>query len=173
MRCISHYDSPLGKVLLEAEEERLTGLWFEGQKYFPDCRFCEKRELPVFQTAKNWLDVYFSGNEPDFEVPLRFEGTEFQNMVWEILCGIPYGHTATYGEIAGEIAKRRGLEYMSARAAGNVVGHNRISILVPCHRVVGADGSLTGYAGGTDRKRALLELESRTLPGKRLLLRQR
>lgn len=161
MQYISHYQSPMGEILLAADEIGLTGLWFEGQKYFALYldKEHEEKELPVFETAKRWLDIYFSGREPDFTVPLHFTGTDFQNEVWEILYSIPYGKTTTYGEIAKQIAARRGLPRMSAQAVGGAVGHNEISIIVPCHRVVGSNGSLTGYAGGIDKKVKLLELE--------------
>lgn len=170
MQYINHYDSPLGKILLASDGRGLAGLWFEGQKYFAlqlgdaGCR-AKTRDLPIFVEAKRWLDIYFSGKEPDFNVPVHLEGTEFQQEVWEILCGIPYGRTTTYGEIAGKLADRRGLERMSAQAVGGAVGHNPVSIMVPCHRVVGADGSLTGYAGGIDRKIALLEIEKTDMSG--------
>lgn len=161
MQYISHYQSPLGGILLAADEIGLTGLWFEGQKYFALYldKEHEEKEVPVFETAKKWLDIYFAGNEPDFQVPLHFTGTEFQNEVWEILYSIPYGKTMTYGEIAKRIAEKRGLERMSAQAVGGAVSHNEISIIVPCHRVVGTNGSLTGYAGGIEKKVALLKLE--------------
>lgn len=161
MQYVSHYSSPLGPILLAADDIGLTGLWFEGQKYFAlhlDPKR-EERELPPFETAKRWLDLYFSGKEPDFSVPLHFTGTDFQNEVWRILCAVPYGQTTTYGEIARQLARERGLPHMSAQAVGGAVGRNRISVIVPCHRVVGTDGSLTGYAGGIDRKRKLLALE--------------
>lgn len=161
MQYISHYHSPLGDILLAADSAGLTGLWFEGQKYFAlylDKEHDEK-ELPVFEEAKRWLDIYFSGKNPDFQVPLHFTGTDFQNEVWEILYAIPYGQTTTYGEIAAQLAKKRGLPRMSAQAVGGAVGHNEISIIVPCHRVVGASGSLTGYAGGIEKKIELLRLE--------------
>ena len=161
MQYTSRYRSPLGEMLLAADETGVTGLWFAGQKYFArhlDKEHAEK-EIPLFATVKQWLDVYFAGQEPDFTVPLHFTGTAFQNEVWGILCAIPYGRTTTYGEIAKQLAARRGLPHMSARAVGGAVGHNPISILVPCHRVVGLGGSLTGYAGGLERKRCLLALE--------------
>ena len=155
------YASPLGNILLAADSAGLTGVWFHGEKFF--ARYLEEqheeRETPLLQRAKRWLDVYFSGKEPDFTVPLHFGGTDFQNEVWRILCTIPYGRTTTYGEIAKQIARRRGLSRMSAQAVGGAVGRNSISIIVPCHRVIGANGSLTGYAGGLDKKRALLTLE--------------
>ena len=161
MQYISHYQSPLGDILLAADEIGLTGLWFEGQKYFAlylDQEH-EEKEVPVLEQTKKWLDVYFSGREPDFTVPFHFIGTDFQKEVWKILVAIPYGQTTTYGEIAKQLAAKQGLKRMSAQAVGGAVGHNEISILVPCHRVVGANGSLTGYAGGIDKKVALLKLE--------------
>ena len=161
MQYISHYRSPIGNILLAADEIGLTGLWFEGQKYFAlhlD-KEREEKEIPLFEKVKQWLDIYFSGKEPDFTVPLHFAGTDFQKEVWEILCAIPYGQTMTYGEIAKQIAAKKGLLRMSAQAVGGAVGHNEISIIVPCHRVVGANGSLTGYAGGIEKKMYLLKLE--------------
>ena len=161
MQYTSHYRSPIGNILLAADEIGLTGLWFEGQKYFALYldKEHEERELPIFEKVKEWLDIYFSGKAPGFNVPLHFTGTVFQNEVWEILCTIPYGRTMTYGEIAKQIAAKKGLPRMSAQAVGGAVGHNGISVLVPCHRVVGANGSLTGYAGGIDKKIKLLQLE--------------
>ncbi len=161
MHCTSHYQSPLGSILLAADEMGLTGLWFEGQKYYALTldKAHEEQDLPVFQKTRRWLDLYFSGQKPDFCPPLHFNGTPFQNAVWEILTEIPYGETVTYGQIAKMLASKRGLSSMSAQAVGGAVGHNPISILVPCHRVVGSSGSLTGYAGGIHRKIALLKLE--------------
>ncbi len=165
MQYTSKYESPLGSILLEADEVGLTGLWFEGQKYFTCCPDKEEeakgmeQEPPVFEEARKWLDIYFSGKEPDFRLPLHFTGTEFQKEVWEILYRIPYGQTTTYGSIAARLAKKKGIERMSAQAVGGAVGRNKISIIVPCHRVVGANGSLTGYAGGIDKKIVLLKLE--------------
>lgn len=162
MQYTCKYKSPLGDMLIEADEIGLTGLWFEGQKYFPynSDEKGEGQALPVFEQAKKWLDIYFSGQKPDFDIPLHFTGTVFQKEVWEILCSIPYGQTTTYGDIAKQLAKKRGLRKMSAQAVGGAVGHNKISIIVPCHRVIGSNGSLTGYAGGIDKKAALLELEN-------------
>ena len=162
MQYTTFYESPIGRMLLAADDAGLTGLWFEGQKYFARCldRETEEKELPVFAEAKRWLDIYFSGKEPDFTPPLHFTGTDFQKEVWEILCAIPYGQTMTYGAIADRLAKKRGLSRMSAQAVGGAVGHNNLSIIVPCHRVVGSDGSLTGYAGGIERKTFLLNLEN-------------
>ncbi len=162
MQYTNRYSSPLGSMMLASDGQALTGLWFEGQKYFAYHlgREHTERELPVFGQAKQWLGIYFSGKEPGFQVPLHFTGTAFQNEVWEILCGIPYGRTVTYGGIAKQLAERKGTGRVSARSVGGAVGHNPISILVPCHRVIGANGSLTGYAGGMARKQALLELEN-------------
>lgn len=161
MQYTSKYKSPLGNILLAADEKGLTGLLFEGQKYFALYldKEHEEKELPVFRETKRWLDIYFTGKEPDFKLPLHFTGTSFQNEVWEILYTIPYGKTTTYGEIARLLAQKKGLSQMSAQAVGGAVGHNEISIIVPCHRVVGASGSLTGYAGGIDKKIKLLKLE--------------
>lgn len=162
MQYITHYQSPLGNILLAADDIGLTGLWFEGQKYYALYldKEHEEKEIPLFADVKRWLDIYFSGKEPDFQLPLHFTGTDFQNEVWEILYSIPYGKTMTYGEIAKQIASNRGLKRMSAQAVGGAVGHNEISIIIPCHRVVGTNGSLTGYAGGIDKKVALLTLEN-------------
>lgn len=161
MQYTCRYDSPLGGILLAADEVGLTGLWFEGQKYF--ALYLDKdhvqKDMPVFDLAKKWLDIYFSGREPDFKVPLHFTGSAFQNEVWEILYAIPYGQTMTYGQIAQLLAKKKGLTRMSAQAVGGAVGRNEISVIVPCHRVVGSSGSLTGYAGGIDKKIELLKLE--------------
>ena len=161
MQYTSYYYSPLGDILLAADDIGLTGLWFEGQKYFALnlSGEHEEKEIPLFKKVKQWLDIYFSGKKPDFNVPLHFTGTSFQNRVWEILCTIPYGQTVTYAGIAKQIADEKGLLYMSAQAVGRAVGHNEISIIVPCHRVVGTNGSLTGYAGGIDKKIKLLQLE--------------
>lgn len=156
-----NYSSIFGNITLAGSEEALTGLWFEGQKYFGDSLPKEhsKKKLPIFDETVRWLDIYFSGKAPDFTPPLFFDTTPFRREVWEILLSIPYGKTMTYGEIADRLAERKGLERMSARAVGGAVGHNAISIIVPCHRVVGANGSLTGYSGGIDKKIRLLELE--------------
>ena len=161
MQYISHYQSPVGAILIAADDIGLTGLWFEGQKYFAlhlDAEH-EEKEIPLFGTVKRWLDIYFSGKEPGFTVPLHFTGTVFQKEVWEILLSISYGKTMTYGEIAKKLAAKRGLPRMSSQAIGGAVGHNEISIIVPCHRVVGTNGNLTGYAGGLDKKVQLLRLE--------------
>lgn len=161
MQYTSKYKSPLGEIMIAADEKGLTGLWFIGQKYF--ALYLDKendeKEVQILKDAKKWLDIYFSGKEPNFKLPLHFTGTDFQNEVWEILYSIPYGKTMTYGEIANILAKRKGLKRMSAQAVGGAVGKNEISIIVPCHRVVGTNGSLTGYAGGISKKIALLKLE--------------
>ncbi len=157
----SNYTSPLGKILLAADEVGLRGLWFDGQKYFardlPDER--TEAEPPALSETKRWLDLYFDGQEPDFLPPLHPVGSQFRQEVRKILLRIPYGKTVTYGEISKQLADRMGLESMSAQAVGGAVGHNEISIIIPCHRVVGSGGNLTGYAGGIDRKIKLLELE--------------
>lgn len=159
-------DSPLGKLTLASDGEALTGLWFEGQKHFAAglSDAAEERPLPVFAETARWLELYFAGDAPDFTPPLRPSGTPFQREVWALLRQIPYGGTATYGELAARIGEVRGLSRFSARAVGGAVGRNPISLLIPCHRVLGADGSLTGYAGGTERKAALLRLEGVLLP---------
>lgn len=161
MRYRETFRSPLGTVTLASDGDSLTGLWFEGQRYYPGGleQESEEKDLPVFREVRDWLEGYFSGKDPGPLPPLRAEGTGFQKEVWTVLRAIPYGQTRTYGDIARELARRRGLVQMSARAVGGAVGRNPISILVPCHRVVGASGSLTGYAGGLERKTALLKLE--------------
>ncbi|WP_418554570.1 methylated-DNA--[protein]-cysteine S-methyltransferase [Longibaculum muris] len=157
-----HFILSLGEILIAADEIGLTGLWIEGQKYY--ALYLDKenqeKETQILKDTKRWLDIYFSGQEPNFKLPLHFTGTDFQNEVWEILYSIPYGKTMTYEEIADVLAKRKGLKRMSAQAVGGAVGHNEISIIVPCHRVVGSQGSLTGYAGGIEKKVSLLKLEN-------------
>lgn len=156
-----HYDSPLGGILLAADEVGLTGLWFDGEKYFADTLDPEHKaqETPILRKAKCWLDVYFRGQEPDFTPPLHPIGSPFRQEVWALLLQIPYGQTMTYGALAKQLAAMHGLSRMSAQAVGGAVGHNEISIIIPCHRVVGTNGSLTGYAGGIDKKAKLLTLE--------------
>ena len=145
--------SPLGNILLSADEVGLTGLWFDGGRYYADTLPEEhvERETPILMDTKRWLDVYFTGREPDFTPPLHPIGSPFRQTVWQLLLEIPYGQTTTYGALLGG--------GMSAQAVGGAVGHNPISIIVPCHRVIGANGSLTGYAGGIDKKIGLLTLE--------------
>ena len=156
------FNSPLGGITLASDGEALTGLWFDGQKYFAASleKEHEERMLPVFDLADKWLNLYFSGSEPGFLPPLLMRTTEFRKTVWEILLSIPYGKTMTYGEIADRIAAGRRLSRMSAQAVGGAVAHNAISLMIPCHRVVGTDGSLTGYAGGLEKKIWLLEMEN-------------
>lgn len=150
----NHYASPIGTIRLEADDAGLTGLWFaEAVSHEEECN------LPVFNDTKRWLAIYFSGKEPDFRVPFHYHGTDFQNTVWDILCTIPYGKVVTYGDIAKQIAAQRGIRRMSAQAVGGAVGSNPISIIVPCHRVIGANGNLVGYGGGLDKKIALLKTE--------------
>ncbi|GFH40206.1 methylated-DNA--[protein]-cysteine S-methyltransferase [Lactococcus insecticola] len=157
------YQSPLGQLTLASDGKNLNSLWFENQKYFgatlPDSVLTSD-ELPVFADVKAWLDMYFSGDQSDpSDLPLSPIGSDFRQEVWQFLREIPYGSLVTYGDIAKMIARKRGLVSMSAQAIGGAVGHNPLSIIVPCHRVVGQNGSLTGYAGGIDRKIRLLELE--------------
>ena len=167
MEYTTKYPSPVGVLLLASDGQALTGLWIENQKYYGATLQQEhqkKDDLPVFDEVKKWLDRYFAGEQPSVsELPLAPTGSPFRRKVWEILCEIPYGKTTTYGEIAKRIAAAEGKATMSGQAVGGAVGHNPISIIIPCHRVVGAGGSLTGYAGGIDVKRRLLELEGADL----------
>ena len=155
MKYISYYDSPLGSMLLASDGKSLTGLWFVNQKYYAKNLDNDALEinLEIFALTKKWLNIYFKGLNPDFNIPIKFYGTDFQNRVWQSLLDIPYGYTTTYGKLAS-------LLHTSARAIGTAVGKNPISIIVPCHRVVGKNNSLTGYAGGIDKKEYLLKLES-------------
>ena len=158
-----NYSSPLGGITIVSDSEAVIGVWFDGQRYFADTvsgklEFSEK--LPILRGACEWLERYFNGENPSIkELPLAPQGNGFRQRVWDILCKIPYGETVTYGYIAKEIANSLGRKSMSAQAVGGAVGHNPISIIIPCHRVVGSNGSLTGYAGGIDKKIKLLELE--------------
>lgn len=160
MRYTDNYISPMGNIVLAGDGTALTGLWFEGQKWFGAglTDGAERAELPVFGQTKKWLDIYFGGGEPAFTPAVALRGSEFQIAVWNVLSAIPYGKTVTYGEIAKNLTAVTGRK-TSARAVGSAVGRNPVSIIVPCHRVLGADGSLTGYAGGVERKRELLRLE--------------
>ena len=153
------YDSPLGRILLSGKDGKLTGLWFEGQKHFAATleEEHEEKELPVFQETARWLDLYFQGKEPSFLPDLSVRTTPFRKKVCEALLKIPYGKTMTYRQV-GELVRKEG-ENISFRAIGSAIAHNPISIIIPCHRVLGSDGSLTGYAGGVERKRRLLEME--------------
>lgn len=158
---VSYYKSPIGDITMASDSDGLCGLWFDGQKYFASTvkGETEERELPVFEQTKKWLDIYFSGKEPDFMPKLVLNGSEFRRSVWNILLTISYGSVMTYGEIAKIIAQKNGVAKMSAQAVGGAVGHNPVSIIVPCHRVVGTNGNLTGYAGGIDKKISLFKIE--------------
>ncbi|MDF9866635.1 methylated-DNA-[protein]-cysteine S-methyltransferase [Bacilli bacterium PM5-3] len=159
----TYYPSSIGIITLASDGENLVGLWNENQKYYGASineTMIENNNLEVFEKAFKWLDDYFSGMKPDISLlPLAPNGNEFRKDVWKILCDVPYGKTITYGEIAKKIAQKKGLKSMSAQAIGGAVGHNPISIIIPCHRVVGSNNSLTGYAGGIDKKIKLLEIE--------------
>ena len=156
-----HYQSPIGGITMASDGEAIIGLWFDGQQYVSDMLDQEHQErlLPVFEATCRWLGIYFSGKEPDFTPPLSLRTTRFRKRVWQILLSIPYGKTMTYGEIAELLAREMSLKKMSAQAVGGAVGHNAISLIIPCHRVVGTNGQLTGYAGGLDKKQRLLDLE--------------
>ena len=151
------YSSPLGEMLIASDGEAICGVWFYGQKHFKSTvdETIANDDLPIFKRVTEWLDDYFSGMNPEIDFKIKPEGSEFRKGVWEILSDIPYGETLTYGEIASRISPQ-----MSAQAVGGAVGHNPISIIIPCHRVVGVNGKLTGYAGGIDRKIELLKLEN-------------
>ncbi|WP_424244229.1 methylated-DNA-[protein]-cysteine S-methyltransferase [Elusimicrobium posterum] len=157
------YQSPIGTLMLACDGRSINGLWMEGQKYFGDTipgEMTEKDDIAVFHAAKKWLDRYFAGKKPDIaQLNLAPIGGEFRQGVWEILTEIPYGEVITYGDIAKKMAAKRGKKTMSAQAVGGAVGHNPISIIIPCHRVVGTNGSLTGFSGGVNKKIKLLELE--------------
>ena len=153
--------TPLGEVRLRSDGEFLTGLWFVGQVNDAEDNYDSeiKDDLPIFEQVETWLERYFSGEETPITIPLQPKGTIFQEEVWKILQEIPYGETMTYGDIAQRIAKEKGVATYSAQAVGQAVGKNPISILIPCHRVLGRNGALTGYAGGVYRKEQLLHLE--------------
>lgn len=154
-----HVPSPLGTILLVSDGEALCGLYFDGQRHLPEMPDAEENKtIAVLEEARAWLEEYFTGEKPETVVPVRLEGTAFQRSVWELLAEVPYGETVSYGELAEKLLERSKRK-VSARAVGGAVGRNPVSIIVPCHRVVGADGSLTGYAGGVERKKKLLEIE--------------
>lgn len=158
----SYYNSNLGKIIIVADNRYIYGLYFDNQKYLPEN--LEKLEInnnsPIIKQVKLWLEEYFNGKKPNLEnLPIKLIGSEFKMLVWSVLKTIPYGKTITYGEIAKTLARKTNKEKISARAVGNAVGHNPISIIIPCHRVIGANGKITGYAGGIDKKIALLKLE--------------
>ncbi|WRS28443.1 methylated-DNA--[protein]-cysteine S-methyltransferase [Oscillospiraceae bacterium MB08-C2-2] len=154
-------ESPVGLLTVASDGESITGLWLEGQQYYAAGleEHTEKKELPIFERLQEWLELYFSGKEPDFSLPLAPKGSEYRQAVWKLLLSIPYGTVATYGSLAKQMDQLEEDRHTSARAVGGAVGHNPISILIPCHRVIGMDGSLTGYAGGIQRKIHLLKLE--------------
>lgn len=158
---IDTYASPLGIITMGSNGRQLTGLWFEGQKHFADtlCDRPQHLSLPIFDETRTWLDVYFQGKRPTFTPPILLNDTPFRTAVWQLLLTIPYGETTTYKDIARQWARQHGVKSMSSQAVGGVVGRNPISIIIPCHRVIGTNGSLTGYAGGLDRKRWLLQWE--------------
>ena len=152
----AHYSSPIGDITMASDGNALVGLWLDGQKYFADTLAIEHEErpdLPLFAETRRWLDIFFSGKAPDFTPPLAMRGSDFRKRVWQTLLEIPFGQKMTYGDIALLLGCR------SAQAIGGAVGHNSISLIIPCHRVVGTGGSLTGYAGGIDKKAWLLEME--------------
>ena len=157
---LSYYQSPVGKITIASDGENLIGLWIEGQTHFETKHkneLVQNDSIELFKTIKNWLDDYFFGNKPKItDLPIKLIGTDFEVAVWKLLCKIPYGSTTTYGDIAKQIAKHLGKEKMSAQAVGGAVGRNPISIIVPCHRVIGSNGKLVGYAGGLDLKHKLL-----------------
>jgi methylated-DNA-[protein]-cysteine S-methyltransferase len=157
------HPSPVGTITFACDRENLVGLWLEEQKYFGDSvprGMIKKNDLPIFSIVKKWLDQYFAGENPDIsKLPIAPIGSTFRQEVWRILCTIPYGEVITYGDIARKMAANMNRKSMSSQAVGGAVGHNPISIIIPCHRVIGANGNLTGYAGGIRMKIALLELE--------------
>ena len=167
MDYVYHYQSPLGGITLTSDGAALVGLWFDKQRFFADSvvQDHEEKSLPVFEQADRWLDLYFSGRDPGFAPPVTLRTTEFRQAVCRIMLTIPYGRTMTYGRIAEIVARQRGVPRMSAQAVGGAIGHNPVSLIIPCHRVIGAGSALVGYGGGLDRKAALLELEHADLSG--------
>ena len=159
----THFESPLGGITLASDGEHLSGVWLDGQKYFKSTikeEMHQKEDLPVLEAAKEWLKLYFDGKRPDAStLTLSPAGSKFRQEVWKLLLEIPYGQVTTYGALAAKIAEKRNCASMSAQAIGGAVSHNPISIIIPCHRVIGTNGSLTGYAGGIEKKIRLLELE--------------
>ena len=160
----TYYDSPVGKLFIASDGENIIGLCIEGQKYYLDKIEKEsilKNDLEIFDKTRKWLDSYFKQEKPEISgLSLAPEGNTFRQYIWKLLCEIPYGETTTYGVLAQKVAKKLNKPAMSAQAVGNAVGHNPISIIIPCHRVVGKNGSLTGYAGGIEKKIKLLEIEN-------------
>lgn len=157
------YDSPVGRLTVAGDEKHIVGLWLEQQRFYMDVlqgQVAAEKETEVIRLAKNWIDRYFAGKKPGIhELPIKFIGSDFRVDVWQMLTEIPYGEIITYGELAKKIAGKRGIKAMSAQAVGGAVGHNPISIIVPCHRVMGKNGNLTGYSGGAAAKLKLLEHE--------------
>ncbi len=164
---VHHYESPLGGITIASDGAALVGLWFDDQRFFAASLSPEHEEktLPVFEQADRWLDLYFGGRDPGFTPPVKLRTTGFRQSVCKIMLAIPYGRTLTYGKIAEIVAHTKGVPRMSAQAVGGAVGHNPVSLIVPCHRVVGAGGALVGYGGGLERKAALLALEHADLSG--------
>ena len=160
MQTRAFYSSPLGKIILTAQDNALTGLYFDGQKYLPDTStLLENNQLAIFSQTAQWLDIYFQGKNPYFTPPLLITASDFRQRVWQMLMEVPFGKTITYKEIAQKIAHQQNRLTISPQAVGNAVGHNPISLIIPCHRVIGSNGNLTGYAGGMDKKISLLKLE--------------
>lgn len=160
MQTRSFYSSPLGKIILTAHHNALTGLYFGGQKYLPNTKALpENNQLVIFSQTAQWLDIYFQGKNPHFTPPLLITASDFRQRVWQMLMEVPFGKTITYKEIAQKIAHQQNRLTISPQAVGNAVGHNPISLIIPCHRVIGSNGNLTGYAGGMDKKISLLKLE--------------
>ncbi len=162
---LSHYTSPIGGITLAGDGTALTGLWFDGQRF--SCgtfqKQAEKTDLPIFDQTAEWLDIYFSGRDPGFTPALRIQTTPFRKIVADIMLTIPYGKTMTYREIANKVMEQNGMGRMSAQAVGGAVGHNPVALIIPCHRVVGSNGSLTGYGGGIRKKIYLLKLEGQDM----------
>lgn len=165
MDYIQEYNSPLGSITIASDEASVTGIWFKNSRFFSKALSGKyiNQATAAAEQAVHWLDIYFNNKIPDFTPPLQLNGTDFRLTVWKILLDIPYGETVSYGDIAKTVAEKQGIAKMSAQAVGNAVGHNPISIIVPCHRVVGSNGSLTGYGGGIKRKKALLDIESNVI----------
>ena len=167
MDYVHHYNSPLGNITLVSDGTALVGLWFDEQRFFADSlpQKHVEESLPVFKQADRWLDLYFNGRDPGFTPPVVLRTTGFRQKICKIMLTIPYGRTMTYGTIAKTVARQKGVPRMSAQAVGGAVGHNPVSLIIPCHRVIGSGGALVGYGGGLDRKAALLELEHADLSG--------
>ncbi|MHB9291292.1 putative methylated-DNA-[protein]-cysteine S-methyltransferase [Hollandina sp. SP2] len=161
MEYLHRIESPVGILTVSSDGKNISGLWIEGQKYFAKTvgKDVLEQDLPLFEDVQQWLSIYFSGKEPDFIPPLMPQGSPFQKSIWNILCKIPYGQTTSYGAIAKQLELENKGKHTSPRAVGSAVGHNPVSILIPCHRVIGKNGDLTGYAGGINIKLKLLQLE--------------